>query len=36
MEGSAKIEIRIQEWRGKSTELVIPKNSFGILRIKRE
>ena len=33
MEGSAKIEVRIQEWRGKSTELVIPKNSFGILKI---
>ena len=33
MEGSAKIEVRIQEWRGKSTELVIPKNSFGILII---
>ena len=35
MEGSAKIEVRIQEWRGKSTELVIPKNSFGIFKIKR-
>ena len=35
MEGSAKIEIRIQEWRGESTKLVIPKNSFGILKIKR-
>jgi len=33
MEGSAKIEVRIQEWRGKSTELVIPKNRFGILTI---
>ena len=35
MEGSAEIEVRIQEWHGKSTELVIPKNSFGILKIKR-
>ena len=35
MEGSGEIEVRIQEWRGKSTELVIPKNSFGILKLKR-
>ena len=35
MEGSANIEVRIQEWRGKSAELVIPKNSFGILKLKR-
>jgi hypothetical protein len=34
MEGSGKIEVRIQEWSGKATELVIPKNSFGILKIK--
>ena len=34
MEGSGKIEVRIQEWRGKSTELVIPKNSFGILKLR--
>lgn len=34
MEGTAKIEVRIQEWRGKSTELVIPENSFGILKLK--
>ena len=33
MEGTAEIEVRIQEWRGKSTELVIPENSFGILMI---
>ncbi|MDE0466449.1 MAG: hypothetical protein OYL97_05280 [Candidatus Poribacteria bacterium] len=33
MEGSGEIEVRIQEWTGKSAELVIPKNSFGILKI---
>lgn len=35
MEGSGKIEVRIQEWTGKTTELTIPKNSFGILKMKR-
>ena len=35
MEGSGKIEVSIQEWDGKAKELVIPKNSFGILRVKR-
>ena len=35
MEGSGEIEVRIQEWSGKSTELVIPKNSFGILKFKK-
>ena len=34
MEGSGEIEVRIQEWSGTAMELVIPKNSFGILRIK--
>lgn len=34
MEGSGEIEVHIQEWTGKATELVIPKNSFGILKIK--
>ena len=34
MEGSGDIEVRIQEWSGKATELVIPKNSFGIFKIK--
>ena len=34
MEGSGEIEVRIQEWSGKVTDLVIPKNSFGILKIK--
>ena len=33
MEGSGQVEVRIQEWTGKATELVIPKNSFGILLI---
>ena len=35
MEGSGKIEVRIQEWMGKAIELTIPKNSFGVLKIKR-
>lgn len=35
MEGSGEIEVDIQEWHGESTELVIPKNSFGILKLKR-
>lgn len=35
MEGSGEIEVRIQEWTGKATELTIPQNSFGILKIKR-
>ena len=35
MEGSGEIEVRIQEWTGKATEFVIPKNSFGLLKIKR-
>ncbi|MDE0553933.1 MAG: hypothetical protein OXI24_06955 [Candidatus Poribacteria bacterium] len=33
MEGSGEIEGRIQEWSGKATELVVPKNSFGLLMI---
>ena len=33
MEGSGQVEVRIQEWTGKATEFVIPKNSFGILLI---
>ena len=32
MEGSGEIEVRIREWNGKAAELVIPKNSFGILK----
>ena len=35
MEGSGKIEVRIQEWMGNATEFTIPKNSFGILKVKR-
>ena len=35
MEGSGEIEVRIQEWVGKASEFTIPKNSFGILKIKR-
>ena len=35
MEGSGEIEVRIQEWSGEATELLIPKNSFGILTLLR-
>ena len=35
MEGSGKIEVRIQEWVGTAAELTIRKNSFGILKVKR-
>ena len=35
MEGSGEIEVRIQEWTGKAKELVIRKNSFGTLKVKR-
>ena len=35
MEGSGKIEVGIQEWSGNATELMIRKNSFGILKIKK-
>lgn len=35
MEGSGKIEVDIQEWRGKAAALVIFKNSFGSLRLER-
>ena len=35
MKGSGEIEVRIQEWTGNATEFTIPKNSFGILKIKR-
>lgn len=34
MEGSGKIEVEIQEWRGNAKELTIPKNSFGIIEVK--
>lgn len=34
MEGSGEIEVHIQEWVGEATEFFIPKNSFGILKIK--
>lgn len=35
MEGSGEIEVRIQEWSGKTTDFIIPQNSFGILKIKK-
>ena len=33
MEGTGDIQVRIREWDGKATELVIPQNSFGLLKI---
>lgn len=35
MEGSGKIEVQIQEWIGNSAELIIPKNSFGVVEVKK-
>ena len=35
MEGSGKVEVEIQEWNGNAKELTIPKNSFGILEVKK-
>ncbi len=35
MEGSGAIEVRIQEWHGNADKLLIPKNSFGILKVER-
>ena len=35
MEGSGKIEVEIQEWRGNVKKLAIPKNSFGILEVSK-
>ncbi len=35
MEGSGKIEVEIQEWRGHLKELAIPKNSFGVLEVSK-
>ncbi len=31
MEGSGEIEVKIQEWSGKCSQLLIPKNSFGVV-----
>ncbi len=35
MEGSGKIEVKIQEWRGNVKKLAILKNSFGILEVRK-
>ena len=35
MEGSGAIEVQLQEWRGSAETLRIPKNSFGIIEVKR-
>lgn len=35
MEGTGKIEVKIQEWSGNSNKLTIPKNSFGVLEVKK-
>ena len=35
MEGSGKIEVEIQDWIGNAKELTIPKNSFGVLEVRK-
>ncbi len=35
MEGSGAIEVQLQEWRGTAETLQIPKNSFGIIEVRR-
>lgn len=35
MEGSGQIEVEIQEWKGKTKQLTIPKNSFGIVEVRK-
>ena len=35
MEGSGEIEVKIQEWKGNAQELIIPKNSFGIIEVNK-
>ena len=35
MEGSGEIEVKIQEWKGNTSELIIPKNSFGIIEVNK-
>ena len=35
MEGSGEIEVQIQEWHGKTDELLILKNSFGVIKVER-
>lgn len=35
MEGSGEIEVRIEEWIGDTAELLIHKNSFGMIEVKK-
>lgn len=35
MEGSGEIEVKIEEWKGNMKAFIIPKNSFGILEVKK-
>ncbi|MCE2399705.1 hypothetical protein J4G08_02330 [Candidatus Poribacteria bacterium] len=35
MEGSGKIEVRVEEWAGNTAELLIPKNSFGVIEVRK-
>ena len=35
MEGSGEIEVQIQEWHGKTDELLILKNSFGVIKVEK-
>lgn len=35
MEGTGEIEVQIEEWIGNTAELLIPKNSFGMIEVKK-
>ena len=35
LEGSGEIEVRLQEWKGKAKNLTIPKNSFGVIEVRK-
>ncbi|MCY4404702.1 MAG: hypothetical protein OXD54_19205 [Candidatus Poribacteria bacterium] len=35
MEGSGEIEVLIQEWKGKGSDISIPKNSFGVIEVSK-
>lgn len=34
MEGYGKMEVQIQEWSGRATELIIPQNTFAVLEVR--
>ena len=35
LEGSGEIEVSIQEWEGKGSNISIPKNSFGVIEVSK-